>query len=181
LGVDSVIVSECPSCWPGFLSLFKELAGKRFTLLWRVSRDGFGARDFHNRCDGHGNTLTFIEDTGGNIFGGFSPLTWESECRHKADSSGKSFLFTLKNPHNFPAKKFALGAKENGKAIFCHFGYGPSFGGLDISDNCNANARSASDLGFAFYTNDTGLDGTTFFTGSLTFTAKEIEVFEITF
>jgi hypothetical protein len=41
---------------------------KRFTLLWRGSRDGFGAREFHARCDGHAPTLTLIEVTKGEHF-----------------------------------------------------------------------------------------------------------------
>jgi hypothetical protein len=50
-------------------ALFAEIHGKRFTLLWRGSSDGFLAQNFHDRCDGRANTLTFIEDTEGNIFG----------------------------------------------------------------------------------------------------------------
>jgi hypothetical protein len=37
-----------------------------------VNRDGFGARDFHGHCDWHANTVPLIEDTGGNIFQGFT-------------------------------------------------------------------------------------------------------------
>jgi hypothetical protein len=38
-----------------------------------------------------------------------------------------------------------------------------------------------SSIGFGYtYTNDTGLDGKMFFTGSKNFKVKEIEVFEIT-
>jgi hypothetical protein len=101
--LDSRIVPSLPP-------LFDEFRGKRVVLLWRGSRDGFGARDFHGRCDGHANTLTLILDTGGNIFGGFTPLQWESppEDSWKCDDSLKSFVFTLKNPHNIPARKFAL-------------------------------------------------------------------------
>jgi hypothetical protein len=108
-GFASLIVADFPA-------LFAEFRGKRFTLLWRGSRDGFGARDFHGRCDGHAPTLTLIQDTEGNIFGGFTPVQWESGTHDKrasqrlwksncckADPSLKSFLFTLKNPHNFPA------------------------------------------------------------------------------
>jgi hypothetical protein len=69
--LDSQIVSSFPR-------LFDEFRGKRFVLLWRGSRDGFGGRDFHGRCDGRANTLTLILDTGGNVFGGFTPLRWES-------------------------------------------------------------------------------------------------------
>jgi hypothetical protein len=35
-----------------------------------------------------------------------------------ADASLKSFLFALKNPHNFPARKFALKAEQKDRAIF---------------------------------------------------------------
>jgi hypothetical protein len=51
-------------------------------------------------------------DTNGNIFGGFTPVKWDSYTGHKADPSLKSFLFTLKNPHNFPARRFALKAEK---------------------------------------------------------------------
>jgi hypothetical protein len=62
VGFSSLIV-------PQFPPLFAEFHGKGFNLLWRGNRDGFLAKDFHGRCDGHENTLTLIEDTDGNIFG----------------------------------------------------------------------------------------------------------------
>jgi hypothetical protein len=181
-GFASLIVADFPA-------LFAEFGGKRFMLLWRGSRDGFGARDFHRRCDGHANTLTLIEDTKGNIFGVFTPVEWESrdwngkskakDNRYKADRSLKSFLFTLKNPHNFPARKFALKAKEKDKAIKCWSLYGPYFSDICVYDNCNAYTLSCTCLGES-YANDTDLDGKTFLTGPGNFTVKEIEVFEIT-
>jgi hypothetical protein len=62
-----------------------------FKILWRGSRDGFEAKEFHRRCDGHENTLTVILDTKGNFFGGFTPGEWESGIRYfKADESLKS-------------------------------------------------------------------------------------------
>jgi hypothetical protein len=174
---------------PDFPAIFEEFREKKFTLLWRGSRNGFGVRDFHRRCDGHANTLTVILDTQGNIFGGFTPVEWESrkwhgkypsdEYSHKADPSLKSFLFTLKNPHNVPARRFALKTEKKDQAIKCVTGCGPDFGDIGIFDRwCGA-------LGYTVhfgvhYTNDTGLDGMTFFTGSGNFDVKEIEVFEIT-
>jgi hypothetical protein len=181
----SVIISNFPE-------IFGEFRGKRFSLLWRGGRDGFGARDFHSRCDGHANTLTLIEDTDGNIFGGFTPLMWESREWNwrrgkenncvKADTSLRSFIFTLKNPHNVPARRFALKAEKKDEAINCRSDYGPIFGSgtdLYVYNNCNANAGSGTFLGSS-YTPDTGLNKKTFFTGSPTFKVKEIEVFEIT-
>jgi hypothetical protein len=64
---DSKIISDFPE-------IFTEFREKRFSLLWRGSRDGFKAQKFHSRCDGHSNTLTVVVDTKGNIFGGFTPV-----------------------------------------------------------------------------------------------------------
>jgi hypothetical protein len=122
-----------------------------------------------------------ILDTEGNIFGGFTPVKWASgNWDRKMDDSLKSFLFTLKNPHNIPARRFALKAEEKHKAIDCDSNYGPSFGYEDItvSDNCNTNTSSYTYLGSS-YANDTGLDGRIVFTGSRNFKVEEIEVFEI--
>jgi hypothetical protein len=110
-------------------------------------------------------------------------VKWESGREHsKADYSLKSFLFTLKNPHNIPARRFALKAEKKRQAICCISEYGPIFpGGADILvyDNCDANENSYSFFGYT-YTNDTGLNGDVGFTGVPNFRVKEIEVFEIT-
>jgi hypothetical protein len=174
-----------PSGWnsaivTGFPKIFDEFKQKQFTLLWRGSRDGFGAREFHKRCDGHPNTLTVILDTDGNIFGGFTPVEWDSRSYGKADPSWASFLFTLKNPHNVPAREFALKLEKKDHAIFCAFTWGPRFCDIAVGDNCNANTDNYNFKFGRSYTNDTGLDGKTFFTGSEYFLVKEIEVFEIT-
>jgi hypothetical protein len=175
-GFASLIVADFPA-------LFAEFRRKRFTLLWRGSRDGFGAGEFHGRCDYHANTLMLILDTEGNIFGGFTPVEWESvphPGKVKADPSLKSFLFTLKNPHNFPAKKFALKTERKDAAIYCGSSWGPHFCNIGVKDNCNADTSNFTDSFGGTYANDTGRDGSTFFTGSPRFTVKEIEVFEIT-
>jgi hypothetical protein len=120
-------------------------------------------------------------DTDGNIFGGFTPVKWESGNWHtRADSSRKSFLFTLKNPHNVPARRFALKAEKKGQAIYCCSECGPHFWDIGVPNNCNAKVDSHTHRFGDGYTNHAGLDGKTFFTGSATFQVKEIEVFEIT-
>jgi hypothetical protein len=103
----------------------------------------------------------------------------------KADPSLKSFVFTLKNPRDFPPRKFALKAEMKHRAIVCDSSRGPNFGDIGVVDKCNANTDSYTNF-CACYVNDTGpkpialLDSMTFFTGSQSFTVKEIEVFEIT-
>jgi hypothetical protein len=71
LELDSVMIS-------GLSEIFSEFRRKQFPLLWRGGCNGFRAHNFHDRCDGHVNTLTLIEDTNGNIFGGFTLVNWES-------------------------------------------------------------------------------------------------------
>jgi hypothetical protein len=104
----------------------------------------------------------------------------ESNC-WKADDSQKSFLFTLKNPHNVAARRFALNAEKKYAAICCDSECGPCFGNdIAVYNECNANAKSYA-YGFGIsYTSDAGLYSSTFFTGSGSFQVKEIEVFEIT-
>jgi hypothetical protein len=174
-GFDSLIVSDFPE-------IFAEFRYKQFKLLWRGSRDGFGASEFHRRCDGHAKTLTMILDTKRNIFGGFTPVEWETPVHvniWKADDSRKSFLFTLQNPHSIAPRQFALKPAEKHKAIRCDSRCGPCFSDMAVSNNCNANTGSCTSLG-GTYTNDTRLPGDTVFTGSESFQVKEIEVFEIT-
>jgi hypothetical protein len=106
-------------------------------------------------------------------------VKWDSSAGFKADPSQKSFIFTLKNPHNFPARKFALKAEKKDHAIFCDSSLGPTLIDLEVSNNCNANTESSSFLGF-WAANDTRMEGRDVLTGSQDFTVKEIEVFEIT-
>jgi hypothetical protein len=124
-----------------------------------------------------------ILDTKGNIFGGFTPLEWESgEWHYKEDNSLKSFLFTLKNPHNVPARRFALKPEAKQNAIQCLSTWSPIFGcgyGLAVADDCNTSAKSYTSLGRRC-NNDTGLNEYIVFTGWRFFQVKEIEVFEIT-
>jgi hypothetical protein len=171
--LSSVIISDFPA-------IFVEFRGKRFSLLWRGIRDGFGASDFHGRCDGYVNTLTVILDTDRNIFGGFTPVEWDSTSRYKANYSLKSFVFTLKNPHNVKARRFVLKAKEKDDAIYWDDNPGLSFyGGIHVSNHCNTVTFSSTESFGKASTNDTGLDGDTFVTGSHYFKVKEIEVVEI--
>jgi hypothetical protein len=183
--IDSLIVSEFPP-------LFEAFGAKRFNLLWRGSRDGFTAHEFHLRCDGRANTLTLIADTDGNVFGGFTPVKWESSApgewngHDKCDDSLRSFPFTLKNPDGVPPRRFALKAEKKQEAINSDSAFCAVFGGgnssdIVVFDNCNANRDSYTLIGTNWsdrvYANDTAFED--FLTGAVNFTVKEIEVFEI--
>jgi hypothetical protein len=90
-----------------------------------------------------------------------------------SDLRQKSFLFTLKNSHNIPAKRVALNATKQ-RAFCCYEYCDPSFGDdIHVWEQCLANTISSSSKFI-------GRDGGIVFTGSNDFQVKEIEVFEIT-
>jgi hypothetical protein len=178
---------------PGFISfvvdtfppLFDEFRGMQFNLLWSGGRDGFRARDFHSHCDGHANTLTLIRDLNGNVFGGFTPVPWQTgtaDGQAITDESQKSFLFTLRNPHNLGPRKFGMQTGLEDHAIICNPSQGPNFANVVVVDNCNKSSENLTNWDYLedFYENLTLIDGATLLTGSTRFTVKEIEVFEIT-
>jgi hypothetical protein len=80
------------------------------------------AGNCHVRSDGHAPALTLIQDMKRNSFGGLTPVKWQlrtenhDECL-KAYPNLMSFVFTLKNPYNFPAREFAPNLKEKDSAL----------------------------------------------------------------
>jgi hypothetical protein len=60
-----------------------------------------------------------ISDTNGHVFGGFTPVKWDSSGKYKEDDSLRSFLFTLRNPRRVPPRKSALKAAKKHYAIRC--------------------------------------------------------------
>jgi hypothetical protein len=146
------------------------------SLLYRGSRDGFGAADFHAKCDDNDATVTIVKSTEGYVFGGYSDQSWESGYCYK--SSSRAFLFSIVNPAGLAPMKLPLTGKRNNAAVYCYPTCGPAFGGISISDNCNTVKKSTSYLGLT-YTLPPGQDGDTFLAGSEYFLVAEIEVFAV--
>ncbi|XP_069123056.1 interferon-induced protein 44-like isoform X2 [Argopecten irradians] len=111
--------------WIGSLKMLK------FTLLYKISRDGCSSKTFHTLCDNKGPTVTVLYNTDNSVYGGYTAVNWNSS---KVTYDAKAFLFKLdyngcEQPNIFPVK-------NNGtNAIFGASGYGPSFG-ADGSDLC---------------------------------------------
>ena len=85
-------------------------------LLYRGSRDGYTAAAFHAHCDGKDNTVCVVEDTEGNIFGGFADVAWASEVGRVG--SDRSFFFPCRWRQ---AKKRLLGfhSMEQSTSLLC--------------------------------------------------------------
>ena len=68
-----VITEEHRNALRGFLPSGCE----NWHLLFRASRHGFKAQNFHSRCDNKGPTVTIVQ-SGDYIFGGFMEISWAS-------------------------------------------------------------------------------------------------------
>jgi hypothetical protein len=171
--MDSKIVSEVPEMF----SVFGER--KKLQLLYRGSRDGFEAKAFHSRCDGHPNTVSLILSKNNCIFGGYTPLAWGSGNGYVADPSLTSFIFTIKNPHGLPPQ--ICKQKQQDSAIYGSASYGPVFGNnhdLKVRNPFQGGNSNYSNLG-SVYANETGIGGHLVLTGEEYFVVEEIEVFQI--
>ena len=142
---------------------------KNYKLLFRASRDGFRANDFHSKCDGKNYTITFVITSIGRRFGGFTDQAWDQSGNYKTGSNG--FIFSLNNKEIYYNKNSSYN-------IRCHSSYGPSFGGgydFYICDNCNTSYSSYnnSDHSYETYGKKCVMAGT------YNFYVKDYEVFQI--
>ena len=103
----------------------------KFELIFRMSENGSKAQDFHKFCDSKGPTLTLIKTTKNKLFGGFTPLNWDSKEKDLEDESNQTFIFSLDL-----MKKYDI-IKINDPAIRNSSSRGPYFGNCDFCLNEN--------------------------------------------
>jgi hypothetical protein len=169
-------------------------------LLYRGSDNSFSAVNFHSQCDLKGATVTLVRAENGRIVAAYNGDSWD--C-----SESKDYLFFLKVCSGFSGNKdgfiSSIGYEEYKKGGFnsdfqmttfnifrsvgekgcdSHKAYGPTFGegaDLEISDNCNSNTKSYTNLGRSYKSVD-GLPANelTLF-GSKNFVVEEYEVYQI--
>ena len=97
--------------------------GSTYRLLYKGSRDGDGANDFHSKCDEAEKTLIIVEDNYGNRFGGFTTQDWGGQYLQKKDD--EAFIFSID-------KKKVYDVIPNQNAIGCYPNFGPVFFGCQI-------------------------------------------------
>ena len=94
-----------------------------YKLLYKGSRDGDGAADFHSRCDDAEKSLIIVEDNYGNKFGGFTTQNWGGEYQQKKDND--AFIFSVN-------KRKIYDVIPDQNAIGCYPNFGPVFFGCQI-------------------------------------------------
>lgn len=140
-----------------------------YTLIYKATRDGDKADNFHAMCDSYNNTIVLIKTTKGRKFGGFTHEKWEGEDVNKIDN--RAFLFSIDKQKTYDVYK-------NDEAIGCYKLNGPDFCGwqIVIHDNFLSNKQcytGEKDINFKTE-EDYELNG-----GEKYFGIEELEVFQI--
>ena len=106
-----------------FIPKILEWSGyKRMELIYRGSRDGTTSNIFHNKCDNKGPTIILFKNEKGNIYGGYCPISWNSNGGWK--SVPEAFIFTLTNIYNIEPTKFNRGNDQYGILFNSNCGLG---------------------------------------------------------
>jgi hypothetical protein len=94
------------------------------TLLYKLTRDGYGASTFHTKCDGKANTVTIIKTNSNYVFGGYSAAMWRDNGTYGYDTT--AFIFSLRRNGISYSEKYMV--KNPTYAIYGHKIEGPTFG-----------------------------------------------------
>lgn len=84
--------------------------------MYRASRDGFGALEFHSKCDGIPNTLTVLKAKDGSVYGGFTEKRWHS--RNDWVKDPKAFVFDLRHGKERTTSRDEIGCFDDRGPIF---------------------------------------------------------------
>ena len=96
---------------------------KKYTLIYKLTKNGSNPSDFHKYCDNKSPTLTIIQTINNEIFGGFTTLNWNYDTY---DRNVNTFIFSLNLE-----KKYEMFNSEK-EAIISNKEFGPTFGHYDI-------------------------------------------------
>lgn len=149
--------------------LLKPISQKMDNIpIYIASRDGDLGDDFHKKCDDMGPTVTIVETITGNVFGGYSSVSWgQRSTWHRAPGS---FLFQLRPNLN----RFFLKNNDDSRATMHLSNHGPRFGrGYDLQVLSGALTKNESSVkGQTYYA-----DGHTLNDGVEFFQARDYVVF----
>ena len=136
--VDSIILKESKKENEFLQKIYDWCGYKDIDLIYRGARDGSTSDIFHTKCDNQGPTICLYKNDKGNIFGGFSSISWTNSGKYH--SAPDSFIFTLTNINNIHPTKFIL--TDIKQAVFHDQNEGPTFGygeieiSKDFKKNC---------------------------------------------
>jgi hypothetical protein len=133
-----------------------------FALVYRATADGFGAAQFHYKCDNVPRLLVVLRSTSGWVFGGYATAAFPMTGGFVADPT--CFLYTLINPHGLAPTLLPV-RPDGADAVCSGADFGPRYGlnAIVMVDQPNKDPRSHTYFPHSFV-DPTGL-GPTVFTG----------------
>ena len=145
----------------------------KLKLIYKGSENKFKSDYFHIKCDNVVPTLSLIETTNGNRFGGFTNQTWKGAFIFKKDKS--AFIFSLDKLEKYPIKNNHIE-----EAIVCKTDYLVCFGKGDILifDNANKMLNKSS---FPYSYGNNNIKKYSLNNGESHFIVKEIEIYHVDF
>ncbi|CDW90777.1 UNKNOWN [Stylonychia lemnae] len=148
-------------------------------LIYKGTRDGFKATNFHSLCDNKGPNISYILSETGQVFGGYTSLSWKSpKWEHIKDQEALIFSLTKNTVHKqYQSFERAL---EHNKGCLMIFGKGQD---IIIESECNNNQKSHCNLG-GTYSLPNGYkfeekQAKDYLAGAYNFKVIEIEVYSI--
>jgi len=157
------------------------LKDKKWLLIYKATKDGFKASDFHRLCDNRGATLTLIQTRHrfhkkkrDPIFGGYTTIPWTS--RRGSHRDFESFLFLLSGDK---VTRFNLRSTDDIAVLHTPIS-GPVFGLNDIHICDRANEDRFSFSKFPSSYEDTNGQGRKTLSNWRNLLVKEIEVYMVT-
>jgi hypothetical protein len=156
-----------------------------FKLIYRATRDGDDASDFHKRCDEIGPNVTLVKSEKNKRFGGFTFCNWSIPQKYlekmksnagilKQDQYSFCFSLDLKKMYYHDDRK----GKED--AIFCSSKFGPTFCSNIFAINNNMLTKG----GYCTRKKTSCFKGQSKdyeISGEKSFNIKELEVYEIVY
>lgn len=139
----------------------------KFKLLYKGTIDGDTLDMFHKKCDNQGATISFIESTDNQIFGGYAAKSWNKNNQYDVPDPD-SFLFNLNLKKKYPVSN----NKGIMKGYICDFG-GSSFHELWINKNF-LSTGGCCDNGTGYNFKNYELSG-----GTRNFKIKELEIYKV--
>jgi hypothetical protein len=156
------------------------LKEKKWLLIYKATKNGFGANDFHRHCNNRGATLTLIKirhrfqiKKHDSIVGGYTTIPWSSRNGTYRDPA--SFLFILSDDK---LTRFNLRSPQT-TAVIHNLNSGPIFGADDIHICHQANQNHSSFSKFPSSYEDTNAKGQKTLTKWKHFLVNEIEVYAV--
>ena len=174
--IDSNILSNTNQKNDFLKKIYEWSGAKSLELLYRGSRDGMYSKNFHEKCDDKGPTITLFRNDKGNIFGGYLPVSWKNNGGYLNEN--RCFIFTLTNIYNIQPTKFK--SRGSGNDVFFGTGNGPCF-----YDTWNyEDFINRSEAYFGSHYEDTTGKGNSMFTGNSNnnerrIALNEVEVYKI--